>query len=95
VLLALEKLRPGGTLVINAIFMTPIPEMPYALIYEERTLRSVANATYQDGVEFLRLATEIPLYATTSLYPLEEANRALLDLKHGRITGEAVLQVTI
>jgi propanol-preferring alcohol dehydrogenase len=93
--LALEKLRPGGTLAINAIHMTPIPEMPYALIYGERTLRSVANATYQDGVEFMRLAAEIPIHAATCIYPLEEANRALLDLKHSRITGEAVLQVTI
>jgi propanol-preferring alcohol dehydrogenase len=93
--LALEKLRPGGTLAINAIHMTPIPEMPYALIYGERTLRSVANATYQDGVEFMRLAAEIPIHATTRIYPLEEANRALLDLKHSRIKGEAVLQATI
>jgi len=93
--LALEKLRPGGTLAINAIHMTPIPEMPYALIYGERSLRSVANATYQDGVEFMRLAAEIPIHAATRIYPLEEANRALLDLKHSRIKGEGVLQVAI
>ena len=53
--LILEKLRPGGTLAINAIHLSPIPEIPYHLIYGERTLRSVANATYQDGVEFLRV----------------------------------------
>jgi propanol-preferring alcohol dehydrogenase len=91
--LTLEKLRPGGTLAINAIHMSPIPEMPYALIYGERTLRSVANATYQDGVEFLRLAVEAEVRATVSLYPLREANRALDDLKHSRINGEAVLVV--
>ncbi len=67
--------------------------MPYSLIYGERTLRSVANATYQDGVEFLALAAEIPIKATVNLYPLEAANQALLDLKHSRINGEAVLEV--
>jgi propanol-preferring alcohol dehydrogenase len=93
--LILEKLRPGGTLAINAIHTSPIPEMPYRLIYGERTLRSVANATYQDGVEFLNLAAEIPVSATVSLYGLEEANRALLDMKHSRINGEAVLKVAM
>lgn len=91
--LALEKLRPGGTLAINAIHMSPIPQMPYSLIYGERTLRSVANATYQDGVEFLRLAAEIPVRADTQVYRLEEARRALDDLKHSRIRGEAVLRI--
>jgi len=91
--LTLEKLRPAGTLAINAIHMTPIPEMPYALIYGERTLRSVANATYQDGVEFLRLAPEIPIRSTVAVYALEDANLALLDMKHSRINGEAVLKV--
>ncbi len=91
--LILGKLRPGGTLAINAIHMSPIPEMAYELIYGERTLRSVANATYQDGVEFLALAAEIPIQATVSRYPLEAANQALLDLKHSRINGEAVLEI--
>jgi propanol-preferring alcohol dehydrogenase len=91
--LTLEKLRPGGTLAINAIYMSPIPELPYPLIYGERTLRSVANATYQDGVEFLQLAAEIHIRSTIQSYPLEHANQALLDLKHSRINGEAVLVV--
>jgi len=90
----LEKLRPGGTLAINAIHMSPIPEMPYRLIYEERTLRSVANATYQDGVEYLALAAEIPVEATTRVYPLREANQALEDIKHSAINGEAVLKIS-
>ena len=89
----LEKLRPGGTLAINAIHLSPIPELPYPLIYGERTLRSVANATYRDGVEFLALAAEIGIEATVSLYDLEDANRALQDLKASRLNGEAVLQV--
>jgi propanol-preferring alcohol dehydrogenase len=89
----LAKLRPGGTLAINAIHMTPIPEIPYPLIYGERTLRSVANATFQDGLEFLKLAAEIPVKATVSLYPLEDANQALIDLKQSQINGEAVLTI--
>ncbi|MCI0518644.1 MAG: zinc-dependent alcohol dehydrogenase family protein [Chloroflexi bacterium] len=89
--LTLEKLRPGGVLAINAIHMSPIPEMPYRLIYGERTVRSVANATRQDGIEFLALAAKINIHSTVTLYPLEEANRALLDLKASRINGQAVL----
>ena len=92
---ALEKLRQGGTLAINAVHLTPIPEMPYNLIYGERTMRSVANATYQDGVEFLDLAAGIPIRPTTTLYPLADANQALLDLKHSRLNGEAVLDIQL
>lgn len=89
----LAKLRPAGTLALNAIHMTPIPEMEYDLVYYERTLRSVANATYRDGVEFLELAAKIPVQSTINLYDLEDANQALDDLKHSRFNGEAVLRV--
>jgi propanol-preferring alcohol dehydrogenase len=89
----LEKLRPGGTLAINAIHMTDLPQIPYRLIYGERTLRSVANATYKDGLEFLRIASEMRIQSTLSIYPLQDANHALLDLKHSRINGEAVLRI--
>lgn len=89
----LEKIRPGGTLALNAIHMTPIPRMEYDLIYGERTLRSVANATYQDGVEFLQLAEEIPIRPTTQTYALEQANQALMDLKESAIDGAGVLDV--
>jgi propanol-preferring alcohol dehydrogenase len=87
----LPKLRPGGTLALNAIHMSPIPEFPYRLIWEERTLRSVANATYQDGVDFLALAAEIPVRARIERYPLEQANEALRDMKESRIDGAGVL----
>jgi propanol-preferring alcohol dehydrogenase len=87
----LDKIRPGGTLGINAIHMTPIPEMEYALLYGEKTLRSVTNATYQDGVDFLRLATEIPIMVSTKAYDLVDANRALSDLKQSKINGAGVL----
>jgi alcohol dehydrogenase, propanol-preferring len=89
----LSHLRPGGTLAINAIHMSPIPAMEYKLLYGERTLRSVANATYQDGVDFLQLAEKIPVQSSVTIYPLEEANQALLDLKHSRFKGEAVLVI--
>jgi propanol-preferring alcohol dehydrogenase len=89
----LAKLRPGGTLAINAIHMSPIPAFSYQLIYGERTLRSVANLTRQDGREFLALAAEIPIRPMVELYPLQEAARALEDLKHSRIDGAAVLQL--
>jgi len=90
---ALELVRPGGTVAINAIHMSDIPSFPYQTIYGERTLRSVTNATYRDGVEFLKLAAEISIQATVSNYPLSAVNQALLDMKHSRINGEAVLRV--
>jgi propanol-preferring alcohol dehydrogenase len=65
--------------------------MDYKLLYGERTLRSVANATYSDGVEFLELAENIPIETTIETYLLEDANRALLDLKSSRINGAGVL----
>ena len=87
----LAKIRPGGTLAINAIHLSPIPEMDYRLIYGERTLRSVANATYQDGVDFIDLAVSIPIMPTIQVYDLTEANQALQDLKESRINGAGVL----
>lgn len=89
----LAKLRPAGTLAINAIYMSPIPEIPYDLIYEERTLRSVTNSTHEDGVEFLDLAEKIPVRAKTVEYALEDANQALIDLKKSDIDGAGVLQI--
>lgn len=90
---ALEALRPGGTLAINAIHMSPIPELPYRLIYGERTVRSVANATRQDARELLRLAAEIPIHTDVELYPLGQVNVALQRLKRSEIRGAAVLKI--
>ena len=90
---ALKKIRPGGTVAINAIHMSAIPSFAYQAIYGERTLRSVANATYQDGVEFLELAVKAGIKSTVSRYPLKDANHALIDLKASRFNGEAVLVV--
>lgn len=91
--LALEKLRPGGTLAINAVYSSPLPQMDYALVYGERTLRSVTNATRQDGLEFLQLALEIPITASVTAYPLEDANEALMDVNNASLDGQAVLKV--
>jgi alcohol dehydrogenase, propanol-preferring len=90
---ALENLRPGGVVALNAIHMSAIPTFPYQKLWGERTLRSVANATYQDGQEFLALAAAIGLQSTVAAYPLSDANRALADLKHSRFNGEAILKV--
>lgn len=90
---ALRHLRKGGTLAVNAIHMTPIPEMEYGLIYGERTVRSVANATRRDGEELLELAAEIPIRTDVELYPLEAANEVLQRMKRSEIRGAAVLQV--
>jgi len=88
---ALRVLRKGGTLAINAIHMSPIPEMDYSLVYGERTVRSVANLTRQDAEELLQLAAEIPIHTDVELYPLEEANRVLQRLKRAEVRGAAVL----
>ncbi len=88
---ALRAVRPGGTVALNAIYMTDIPSIPYSLLYRERTLRSVANVTRRDAVEFMEVAGEIPLRAHTVLYPFEEANQALRDVKGSVIKGAAVL----
>jgi propanol-preferring alcohol dehydrogenase len=90
----LRVLRKGGTLAINAIHMSPLPEMPYSLIYGERTVRSVANATRQDAADLLRLAAEIPIHTDVEVYPLDEANAVLQRLKRAEIQGAAVLCVS-
>ena len=90
--LALSHLRPGGTLAINAIHMSPIPDLPYDLIYGERVLRSVANFTRQDAEEFLQIASEIPLRVAVEVYRMQEANAVLQHLKISQIRGAAVLR---
>jgi len=91
--LALRHLRPGGTLAINAIYMTPLPEMPYTTIYQERTLRSVTNFTSQDAVEFLKIAADVPVRTEVELFPLSDANRVLQKLKRSEIRGAAALKM--
>lgn len=91
--LALSHLRPGGTVAINAIHASSIPEMPYQLLYGERVLRSVANFTRQDAEAFLHLAARIPIQTAVELFPLAAANQVLQRLKASDINGAAVLLV--
>ncbi len=90
---ALRNLKKGGTVVLGGIHMSPIPSMPYDLLYQERVIRSVANNTRQDGEDFLELAAKIPVHAETQTFPLEQANVALNALKNDAVRGAAVLTV--
>jgi propanol-preferring alcohol dehydrogenase len=89
--LALKAVRPGGIVVCGGIHMSDIPSFPYAILWGERTLKSVANLTRKDAEEFLAFAGEHPIETTTVRYALEDANVALDDLRTGRLTGAAVL----
>jgi propanol-preferring alcohol dehydrogenase len=88
---ALRRVAKGGTVVCAGIHMSDIPSFPYALLWGERTVRSVANLTRQDGQEFLALAPRIPVRTEVVPYELERANEALDDLRGGRVRGAAVL----
>jgi alcohol dehydrogenase, propanol-preferring len=91
---ALRVLDRGGTAASAGIHMSPIPELDYdRLLYHERSMRSVANATRRDGEELLGIAAQIPVRTTTQSFPLEKANEALALLKAGRVNGAAVLRV--
>ena len=90
---ALRAMAPGGTVVCAGIHMSDIPSFPYELLWHERTVRSVANLTRLDGEEFLPLALGIPVETQIQLYSLSDANRALDDIRHGRVHGSAVLSV--
>jgi propanol-preferring alcohol dehydrogenase len=89
--LALAAVRKGGRVVCAGIHMSEIPAFSYDLLWGEREICSVANLTRRDGLEFLPLAAAIPVTTTVHSYPLERANEALDDLRHGRFNGAAVL----
>jgi propanol-preferring alcohol dehydrogenase len=88
---ALGALAPGGVVVCGGIHMSEIPAFDYDLLWHERSIRSVANLTRRDGREFLALAPQVPVRTHVTSYPLEHANEALDDLRHGRFSGAAVL----
>jgi len=90
---ALRALRKGGTLALGGIYMTPIPEMKYELLYHERIVRSVANATRGDAQQLMQLAGQIPIRTEVRTFPLADANRALVALKQSEIHCAGVLMV--
>ncbi len=89
--LALKQLSKGGTLVLGGIHMSEIPAMPYEILWGERVIRSIANLTRDDGLEFMRVAERVPLKMSVTTFPLAEANDALQRLRDGELTGAAVL----
>jgi propanol-preferring alcohol dehydrogenase len=91
---ALKALDRGGALVLGGIHMSDIPSFPYELIYGERTLRSVANNTREDGRAFLQEAARVPVRTHVQTFPLEQANDALFALKHDAVRGACVLLVS-
>jgi len=88
---ALRAVEPGGVVVCAGIHMSDIPSFPYGLLWRERAVRSVANLTRQDGLDFLRLAPRVPVRTHTEAVPLEAANAALDRLRQGRASGALVL----
>lgn len=90
---ALRAVCKGGSVVCGGIHMSDIPSFPYEILWGERQIRSVANLTREDGVAFLDAAERAGVRTRTTAYPLEDAERALEDLRHGRLEGAAVLDV--
>jgi alcohol dehydrogenase, propanol-preferring len=90
---ALTAIRPGGRVVCAGIHMSDVPAFPYRLLFGERTLCSVANLTRADGEAFLAIAARLALKPTVECFALGEANRALDRLRHGDLTGAAVLEI--
>jgi propanol-preferring alcohol dehydrogenase len=92
---ALGVVRKGGTVVCAGIHMSDIPEFPYELLWGERSVRSVANLTRDDGREFLELVSRVPIRTDVEVFELEDANEALDRLRDGRIRHSAVLRVGV
>jgi propanol-preferring alcohol dehydrogenase len=88
---ALKAVHKGGRVVCAGIHMSDIPSFPYRILWEERQLLSVANLTREDGIEFLGLVPKMGIVVKTTTYPLQQANKALEDLRAGRFAGAAVL----
>ena len=91
---ALSSIKKGGSLVLAGVTMTPIPETPYELLYGERILRSVANATRQDAMELLEMAAQAPVETQIQSFSLQEATEALRLLKAGKINGSGVFVIS-
>jgi alcohol dehydrogenase, propanol-preferring len=90
---SLRAVRKGGAVVCAGIHMSDIPSFPYADLWGERSIRSVANLTRRDGEQFLALAPQVPVHTHVVPYALERAGEALEDLRSGRLHGAAVVRV--
>src|SRR5207247_3640878 len=90
---ALRVIARGGTVVCAGIHMSDIPSFPYELLWEERSVRSVANLTRRDAEEFMALAPKVPVRTEVEVYPLAEANEAIDRLRAGEVRGAAVLKI--
>jgi propanol-preferring alcohol dehydrogenase len=88
---ALQAVAKGGRVVCGGIHMSDIPGFAYEVLWEERSICSVANLTRRDAEDFLRLAPQVPVRTTTEVFPLSEANHALAQLRSGHLRGAAVL----
>ncbi len=88
---ALKAVGKGGIVVCGGIHMSDIPTFPYSILWEERSICSVANLTRRDGEEFMALAPKVPVHTEVETFRLEEANEALNSLRAGKIRGAAVL----
>jgi propanol-preferring alcohol dehydrogenase len=91
--MALRALAKGGIVVCGGIHMSDIPSFPYADLWEERVITSVANLTRRDGEEFFDIAPRVPVQTKTETFPLEQANTALDRFRAGKLKGTAVLMV--
>jgi propanol-preferring alcohol dehydrogenase len=94
VVAALHATARGGVVVCGGIHMSDIPSFAYRLLWEERVVRSVANLTRRDAVEFMDIASRVPIHTTVTPFPLEHANEAQARLRDGQLLGAAVLTVT-
>jgi len=90
---ALKALDKGGIVVCGGIHMSDIPQFPYDLLWEERSVCSVANLTRRDGAEFFKIVPRVPVRTTVEIFPLAQANDVLDKLRHGKIHGAAVLSM--
>ncbi len=90
---ALKKLDKGGRVVLGEIYMTPIERLDYSLLWYEREIKTTANVTRRDVREILEIAEKHGIKPNITVYPLDKANEALKDLKHGKIMGQAVLRI--
>jgi len=88
---ALQAVKKGGSVILGGIHMSDIPSFPYALLWGERRVQSVANLTREDGARFMALAAKVAIKTEVKPYPLAQANAALADLRSGALTGAAVL----